>query len=111
ASVPPGGMRPSSCSSQVFSDVTSGRASRNLTCLRCRGGLTADSFLDCVELSDTAQGLRGDRRSRRSMALIELTPHICPTGGQHDGSACGQPLEPGIAVDLEDAPEVLEMRG
>ncbi len=34
-----------------------------------------------------------------------------PAGRQHNVTACRQPFKPGIAVDLQHAPEVLEVGG
>jgi hypothetical protein len=43
--------------------------------------------------------------------LVELAPRVRPTGCQHNVATHGQPLEPGIAVDLQNAAEAFEVSG
>ena len=66
--------------------------------------------LDGIKLGNPAQGLGGDRRASRLMDVIELPPRMGPTGGQDDIATRGQPFEPGITVDLQNAVESLEVR-
>src|SRR6266511_4723704 len=74
------------------------------------GGAPADRPLDRIELGNPAQGFGGDRRAGRLVQIIELPSRVRPTGCQQDVATRGQPLEPGIAVDLENAAESFEVR-
>jgi hypothetical protein len=75
------------------------------------GRLTTDGGLDGIELSDALQRFRRDGRIGRLMHLIKLASRVSPARGQYDVARHGQPLEAGIAVDLQYPTEVLEMDG
>ena len=66
---------------------------------------------DGVEFADAAQRLYRDRRVRGLRHVIELAPRVAPACGEHDVTFLRQRLEPGIAVDMKNAAEPLEMRG
>jgi hypothetical protein len=42
--------------------------------------------------------------------IKELTPHMCPTAGFDNPTTDEQFIEPGIAVGVNDAAKVLQMR-
>jgi hypothetical protein len=73
------------------------------------GSATADRGFDRVEFCDPAERLGSDRRAGRVVHLVEFAPGVRSTGGKYDVAACGPPLEPGVAVDLEDAAEPLKV--
>ena len=73
--------------------------------------LSAYPRLDGIEAGDPTQGLMGQRRVLGLGDVIELAPGMCPTGRQNDVATGGQTLEPGIAIDVQHALEVLQMRG
>jgi hypothetical protein len=76
-----------------------------------RGG--ADLGLDLVETGDTGQQLGRHRRFGRGVELVEGTAHVHPAERQAHravGALACQSLEPGIAVHLEHAVELGQMR-
>lgn len=77
------------------------------------GRLAADVGLDLVELADAHQHLAGKRRLGGGMELKEASAHVGPAEGQRDRAVlavAGQPLEPGVAVHLQHAPEPRQVR-
>src|SRR5260370_5748407 len=68
-------------------------------------------LVDRIELRDPTQGFRRDWRAGRLVNVKELAPCVRPTGCQHDVATVGQPLEPGITVNLQNAAECFEVRG
>ncbi len=74
------------------------------------GGTAPDLRLDRVERCDPAQDLLRDRRASRLMYVVKLAPCVRPAGGQIDVAPCGQRLEAGISVNLQDTAERLQMR-
>ena len=60
---------------------------------------------------DPTQDFRRDWRAGRLVHVKELAPGVRPTGRQHDIAARGQPLEPGITINLQDAMKSFEVRG
>src|SRR5579863_8787490 len=76
--------------------------------------VTAYLSLDCIELADARQHLGGERRLRRVVELIEGPPHVRPTERQLYrvvSPISSQPLEPGIAIDLQQALEFGQVSG
>ena len=73
------------------------------------GRQAADRLLDPVELADVIERLLGDRRSRGGVDIEEFAPHMRPTGGFGDPVAGEQFVEPGIAVGMDDAGELLQV--
>jgi hypothetical protein len=72
------------------------------------GGVTADVGLDRIELADAHQHLGGKRRLGGDIEVVEGPPHVGPAERKAYcvvSATSGQPLEPGISVDLEDAAE------
>src|SRR5262249_23756078 len=54
-------------------------------------GAAPDGLLDCIEFADAAQGFGGDRRPRRFVQVVEPSPCVCPTRGECDVAAVGEP--------------------
>ena len=78
------------------------------------GGVTADVGLDRIELADARQHLGGKRRFRGDIEVVEGPPHVGPAEGKAyriASAISGQPLEPGISVDLENAVEPGQVSG
>jgi len=78
------------------------------------GGMAADLSFDRVERRDAGQHFGRQRRLCRSMELEELAPHMRPAERQPHrsvGTIARQPLEPGIAVDLQHAREASQVHG
>jgi hypothetical protein len=72
------------------------------------GGVVAYLRLDRVESGNTGQQFGRQRRLCRCMELEEVAPHVRPTKCQPHravGTIRSQPLELGIAVDLQHAIE------
>ena len=69
-----------------------------------------DRRLDLVELADPPDRLGRDRRTCL-VQFEESASGVGPTGSQGDGALVRQRLEPRMAVDLQDAPERLEVLG
>jgi hypothetical protein len=77
-------------------------------------GMAPDLSLDRVELADAHQHLGGQWRGGGGKELVERPPHVGPAERQPHravGAIPGQPLEPGIAIDLEHAAEVGQVSG
>jgi len=72
------------------------------------GGMAADRRLDGIEFADPRQHLARQRRLGGDEKFIERAPHVGPAERQRHraiGAIAGQPLEPGIAVNLQHAAE------
>ena len=76
-----------------------------------RRRLTVSVRFDGVEFADPAQRLDRDRRVRGLRHVVELASRMAPACGENDVPFVRQRLEPGVAVDMENAAEPLEMRG
>lgn len=63
-----------------------------------------------IKLANSTQRLGRNRRSACLEEFVEVAPRVCPTSGQDDIAASLQLLEAGIALDVQHAGEVLEMR-
>jgi len=77
------------------------------------GRLAADLGLDGVERPDVRQHLGRKRRLGGDMEFVEAPAHVRPAERQLDRAVLavtGQPLEPGIAVHLQHAPEPRQVR-
>ena len=74
------------------------------------GRQAGDRLFDPVEIADAVKRLLGDRRAVGGMDVEEFAPDMGPAGGFGDPVAGEQPVEPRIAVGVDDAAEVLEMR-
>ncbi len=74
------------------------------------GGRSFDRLLDAVELADAVERLVGDRRAGGGVHIEELAPDMGPAGGLGDPIAGEQLVEPGIAVGVNDAAEVFQVR-
>ena len=72
--------------------------------------LASNCGFDRIKFADPAQGFLGKRRIGRLRDLIELAPRMRPARSKDDIALDGQPLEAGVAVDVENALEVLKMR-
>src|SRR5690348_16452664 len=73
------------------------------------GRPATDLGLDRTELGDPGECLGGDRRRATRSDLVERPAHMAPAEGRLDLAGFGEPAIAGIAVDLQDAPEALEM--
>ncbi|HYZ39385.1 MAG TPA: hypothetical protein VE687_02035, partial [Stellaceae bacterium] len=51
----------------------------------------------------------GNRRASGGMNIEEFAPHMCPAAGLDNPPTNEQLIEPGIAVGVDDAAEVLQM--
>ena len=86
-------------------------ASIALSCRKTiRRLLASNCGFDRIKFADPAQGFLGKRRIGRLRDLIELAPRMRPARSKDDIALDGQPLEAGVAVDVENALEVLKMR-
>lgn len=65
---------------------------------------------DGIEAGDPTQSLVRQRRIRGLHNLIQLASYMGPPGGEHDVASCRQPLEAGIAIDVQHSLEVFQMR-
>jgi hypothetical protein len=74
------------------------------------GGRAVDRLLDAVELADAVQRLLGDRRRGGGVYVAKLSTHVGPAGGLDDLRTGEQLVESGIAVSMNDAAEVLQVR-
>src|SRR5215813_370912 len=75
-----------------------------------RRRLTADAFLDGIELANPSQRFGRDGRVGCFEEFIEVAPYMHPTGGQRDIAARPQSRKAGVAVNVEIAREVLQVR-
>jgi hypothetical protein len=71
----------------------------------------ADLRFDGIELGDALECLGGGGRGAGRGELTGAPPHMAPAGGQFDLARFGEGAVTGIAVDLQDAAEALEMGG
>jgi hypothetical protein len=76
-----------------------------------RRGLTANALLDGIELANSPQRFGCNGGAVGLEEFVEVAPRMRPASGQDDIAARPQPLEAGIAVDVQHPGEVLEMRG
>lgn len=65
--------------------------------------------LDPVERGDPGKRLGSDRRGAGLGQFVEAPADMAPAEGQADGIAFGQHLVAGVAVDLQDAGEALQV--
>jgi hypothetical protein len=63
-----------------------------------------------IEFADPAQRLRRDRRIGGLRHLVEASSCMAPTCGKHDVAFASQGLKASIAVDMQNALEVFEVR-
>ena len=70
----------------------------------------AHTGFDGVEIGDPAQGLSRHARTGRLDDFVKFASCMAPTSGENDILIFGKLLEPGIAVDMQDAFEIREMR-
>jgi hypothetical protein len=82
-------------------------ASRKPFCRR----LTLSVSFDGIKFADTVQRLYRHRRVRGLRHVVELASRVAPACGEHDIAFISQRLQPGIAVDMKNAAEALQMRG
>src|SRR5262249_7722683 len=75
-----------------------------------RRGLAADALLDGIEFTNTPQRLSRNGRAVCLEEFVEVAPRVRPTSGQDDIAAFLQPLEAGIAVNVQNAGELFQMR-
>jgi pimeloyl-ACP methyl ester carboxylesterase len=73
------------------------------------GRLSPDGRLDRIEVGDAPQRFGCDGRAGRLLHIIEFAPRMGPAGRELDIAAGFEPLESGIAVDLNDAFELRQM--
>src|SRR4029077_4874320 len=73
------------------------------------GAAATDVFLDGVECSNMLQGLAGDRRWGGSSEFVEVAPRMRPAEREPDITTFGQLAIAGIAINLQDSFEALEM--
>src|SRR5690242_8723575 len=109
ASGPRAGSLASWASNQVRRSVTRGLLSAWHS-QPFGGTLAADARFDLVERGDPLQRLGRDRRLACGQ-VIETSAHMAPAEGERHrgvGAIPGQPLEPGIAVDLQHTTEVAQ---
>src|SRR5271167_2366576 len=78
------------------------------------GGMAADLGFDLIEIANALQHLGCERRLGGGVKVVELPPHMSPAKCQRYRSVRtrpGQPLEPGITIDLKYAAEPGQMLG
>jgi hypothetical protein len=73
------------------------------------GTAATDVFLDGVECSDMFERLARDRRRTGGGEFVEVTPDMRSAEGKPDVIAIGQLTVAGIAIDLQNALEALEV--
>jgi hypothetical protein len=66
-------------------------------------------LLDGVERGDMFERFAGNRRRSGGGELVEVTPDMRPAERQPDVAAVGEFAVTGIAVDLQDTLEVLQV--
>ena len=74
------------------------------------GWQSVDDFLDRIKLSNAIERFFGDRRTGGGVNIKEFAPHMRPATGLDNPAAGEQFIEPGIAIGVNDAAEVLQMR-
>jgi hypothetical protein len=75
------------------------------------GTLATDVLLDGVECCDMFERFAGNRRRSGGGELVEVTPDVRPAECQPDVASVGEFAVPGIAVDLQNALEALQVGG
>jgi hypothetical protein len=93
---------------QGLDDRLGARATNRKPLLR---RLPASVRFDGVEFADPAQRLDRDRRVRGLCDVVELAARMAPASRENDVPSLRQRLKAGIAVDMKNAAEPLEMRG
>src|SRR5215218_8791242 len=73
------------------------------------GGTAAALLRDRIEPGHMLERFAGDRRRTRGGELIELAPHMRPAKRKLDVVTFSQFAIAGVAVDLQDADEAIEM--
>src|SRR5579863_9396822 len=73
------------------------------------GRSAPDITFDRVQLCDPLQCLGGQRRSMRHLQVIELAPHMGPTGRFLDLSALIKMMKSCVGIRLQDAAEAAQM--
>src|SRR5207248_8723721 len=73
------------------------------------GTPATDVLLDSVELSDVFERLARNGRRARSCEFVEVAPHMRPAERKRDVPALGELGVAGIAIDLQDPLEAIEM--
>src|SRR4030095_2961561 len=66
---------------------------------------------DAIHGEDPREGLGGDRRRASRSDLVEGPAHMAPAEGELDLAGLLECAITGIGVNLQDAPEALEMGG
>ena len=77
------------------------------------GRRTADAVLDGIKFGDAPQDFPGQRRLGSDMDVVEFAPHVRPAEDKPQRLVClagEQTAEPGIAIDLKQTAEALQMR-
>ncbi len=64
-----------------------------------------DVALDLVEGGDALDCFGRQRGRAGDVQVVEPAAHVCPARGLDDSASLVEPVEPGIAVSLERAPE------
>ena len=72
--------------------------------------VSIDGLLNGVELANAIERLFGDGGAGGGMNVEEFAPHMGPAAGLDNPTADEQFIEPGIAVGMDDATKVLQMR-
>lgn len=67
-------------------------------------------FPSAAHFSDRFQREMGVAPRALRRAAQSLKPRVCQAGGFHDAAVAVEPGEPGVAVGLEDAPELAQVR-
>jgi hypothetical protein len=73
------------------------------------GAAATDVLLDGVKFGDVPERLAGNGRGARRGEFVELAPHMRPAECKLDVATLGQLAVAGIAIDLQDSLEALEM--
>ena len=73
------------------------------------GTAATDVFLDGVERGDMLERFAGNRRRSGGGELVEVSPDMRPAERKSDVATIGQLAVTGIAVDLQDTLEALEV--
>ena len=73
------------------------------------GTASTDVFVDGIERGDMFERFAGNRRRSGDGEFLEVTPYMRPAERQPGVAALGQLAVAGIAVDLQDALEAIEM--
>jgi len=75
------------------------------TSIDYEGRIAAHTRFDGIEFADPAQRVGRRRRARRLGDFVECAPRMRPEGGENDISITGQPLEPRVTINMQDALE------